>query len=157
MIYPELLPYLDLINEGLSNIQSLVGISKYDFKTLLQTQLSPHSGQPSMGPRSQSQRGDPQQDHVTVAGRTLLGSSEQGLYNLQGLHRGVFVKGVGAADSAGRSHQSYAVVLDQDCSTDDCTVQLGEPGRNFKGFLKHFCVNVIIIKPVCEVYCVCVD
>lgn len=64
-----------------------------------------------------------------MVGGTLLGSSEQGLDNLQGLHRGVFVEIVGAAESAGCSHQSYAVVLDQDRSPDHSTVQLREPGR----------------------------
>lgn len=58
--------HLDLINEALSNIQSLVWIPQYDLKALFQTQLPPDSGQPSMGPRCQSQRGDPKQDHVTV-------------------------------------------------------------------------------------------
>lgn len=69
--------HLDLINEALSNIQSLVWIPQYDFKTLLQTQLPPNSGQPTVGPCCQSQRGDPQQDHVTVVRGTLLGSSEK--------------------------------------------------------------------------------
>ncbi|TNN72348.1 hypothetical protein EYF80_017387 [Liparis tanakae] len=45
-----------------------------DLKTLLQTELPPHSGQPSVGPFGQSQRGDPQQHHVTVVGGALLGS-----------------------------------------------------------------------------------
>ena len=126
--------HLDLISEGLSNTQSLVGISKYDLKALLQTQLSPHSGEPAMGPGSQSQRRDPQQHHVAVVGRTLLGSREQGLHNLQSLHGRVFVQVVGAADSAGRSHQGYAVVLDEDCGADHSAVQLRDPGRKKETF-----------------------
>lgn len=70
-------PHLDLISEALSNIESLVWIPQYDFEAFLQTQLPPNSGQPSVGPCCQSQRGDPQQDHVTVVGGTLLGSIKQ--------------------------------------------------------------------------------
>lgn len=122
-------PHLNLISEALSNIQRLMRIPQYYFKSLLETQLPPNSGQSPVGPRCQSQRGDSQQDHVTMVGGTMLGSGEQRLHNLQGLHGGVFVEVVGGADSAGRGHQSYAVVLNQNCSPDHSTVQLRKPGR----------------------------
>ena len=64
-----------------------------------------------------------------MMGGTLLCSGEQRLYNLKGFNRGVFVEIVGATDSTGCSHQSYAVVLYKDCSPDHSTVQLREPER----------------------------
>lgn len=69
--------YLDLIDKSLSNIQSLVWIPQYDFKIPFQTQLSPYPRQPSMGPCCQSQRRDPQHDHVTMVRGALLDRSEQ--------------------------------------------------------------------------------
>lgn len=119
--------YLDLFNEALPDTQGFVWVPKDDLKTLLQTELSPHTGQFPMGPGSQSQGGDPQEHHVTMARGTLLGGSDQRLNDLQGLHWGVFVQIVAASDSAGRSHQRHAVVLDQDCGSDHSAVQLREP------------------------------
>lgn len=132
----ELQLHLDLISEGPSNIQNLAGIPQNDFKTLVQSELPSYSGQPSVGPCCQCQRGDPQKDHVTMMGGTLLGSSEQGLYNFEGLYRCVFVEIVRATNFARCSHQGNTVVLDQNCGPDYSTVQLWKPGNDGQNFCK---------------------
>lgn len=66
---------------------------------------------------------------MTVARGTLLGSGEQRLHDLQGLHGGVLVEVVGVTDSAGCRHEGHTVVLDQNRSPNHCTVQLEKPGR----------------------------
>lgn len=81
---------------------------------------------------------------MTVVGGTLLGSSEQRLDNFHGFHRGVFVEIVGTGDSARHSHQSYTVVVDQNCGPDHSTVQLwkpaGERKTDSKGVLSVSCL-----------------